>query len=239
MEDTGSILPATALQELIYRQRVLIGNIIAFLGFLIVWIDPYAAITIPRLLFGGIIGTIGFVLRIWASSYQWPNIANPLPGAQTGMITAGPYAYLRHPIYLSMFLLTGGVFITFGSWIAALCVAIPTWALNVWQARFEDRFLIQQYGQQARIYQQTLPRFLPKVWAPYPHRNGTYSLGQGLKYDVGPLSAFLCFIPAMIIVSLYQSPTLLVTLIVLVGAVLLSFLLTWIVRRVFNREFAQ
>jgi protein-S-isoprenylcysteine O-methyltransferase Ste14 len=239
VEKTGQFDKAAGLRELIYRRRVIIGNVIAFLGFLIVWVDPYAAITIPRLLLGGLIGTAGFVLRIWASSYQWPNISRPLPGAQTGLITAGPYTYLRHPIYLSMLLLTAGVLITFGSWLAVVCVVVPTLMLNLWQANYEDAFLIQRYGAQARAYQEALPRFIPKIWAPYPHRNGTLSLKQGLKYDIGPLSAFLCFIPAMVIVSLYWAPTLPITLAVLVGSVLVSFFFTWLIRRLFKREFIE
>lgn len=231
-------IPGPSLRELAYRLRVVIGNIIAFLGFIAVWLDPYAAITIPRLLLGGLIGMGGFSLRIWAASYQWPNIAKPLPDAQTGLITAGPYAYMRHPIYVSMFLLTAGAFVTFGSWLAAVCVAVPTLLVNMWQADYEDAFLHRLYGAAARDYQRHVARFFPKVWAPYPIRHGRFSLAQGLKYDIGPLSAFVCFIPGMIAVSLYQEPTLFTTLGVLVGAVLVSFFLTWLIRRAFRLEFA-
>jgi protein-S-isoprenylcysteine O-methyltransferase Ste14 len=229
----------TVLGEIVYRQRAVMGNAIAFLGFIIIYLDPHASVTMMRLLVGAFIGMVGFALRIWASSYQWHNIAAPLPDARVGLITAGPYAYMRHPIYLSMILLTGGAFIIFGSWLAAILVVILTLVLSLWQARYEECFLVEQYGAQALGYHKHLPRLFPKLWDPYPIRNGTFSVVQGLKYDVGPLSAFLCFIAVMAIITFYQVPTLQVTLVVLVSSVILSFFLTSIVRHAFRQDFTR
>jgi protein-S-isoprenylcysteine O-methyltransferase Ste14 len=227
------------VEEIIYRQRVVAGNLIVFLGFGVIWLDPYAGITVPRLLTGIAIGSLGFALRIWASSYQWPNISRPLPEARGGLITAGPYALMRHPIYVSMFLLTFGIFVAFGSWLAAVLVIIPTIALNYWQAVFEESFLVESYGEEAREYQRHVPLFFPKFWSPYPRRNGHFSFGQGIKYDIGPLSAFICFGVAMVFVTARQVPTLTITLLVLIVSVIASFFLTWLVRSVFRREFVE
>jgi protein-S-isoprenylcysteine O-methyltransferase Ste14 len=226
------------LREYIYRHRVLVGNIIAFLGFLIIWIDPYAGVTMPRLITGSLIGLVGFWIRIWASSYQWPNIARDLPDARTGLITAGPYAYMRHPIYVGLLLFTTGAFVGFGSWLAAVFVFVPTLILNLWQARYEESFLVQMHGEEAIRYQKHLPLMLPKVWDPYPDRRGHFSLAQGIKYDIGPLSSFVCFVVVMLIITSKEIPTLSLTLVVLVGSVLFSFFLTWLVRFIFKQEFA-
>jgi protein-S-isoprenylcysteine O-methyltransferase Ste14 len=227
------------LRERIYRHRVLVGNTIGFLGFLIIWIDPYAAVTMPRLIVGSLIGLAGFALRIWASSYQWPNIARELPDARTGLITAGPYSYMRHPIYLGMLLFTTGAFVGFGSWLAAALVFAPTLVLNLWQARYEEVFLVQMYGDEAKRYQKRLPRMLPKVWDPYPDRHGSFSLAQGIKYDIGPLSSFVCFVIVMLVITSFRAPTFSLTLVVLVGSVIFSFFLTWLVRSIFKQEFAK
>jgi len=234
VDKTQQFQKTTGLSDTIYRYRAIWGNLITFCGFGVVWLDPNANVTIPRLVAGGLIGTAGFMLRIWASGYQWHNIARPSPDARTGLITAGPYAYLRHPIYLGMLLLTVGVFLAFGSWLAAVLVLIPTFMLNLWQANYEQAFLIDKFGDEARRYCAQVPRFWPKVWAPYAIRNGTFSLTQGLKYDIGPLSAFVCFIVALSAVTLYRPPTLPVVLLVLVGSVILSFGLVWLVRRAFK-----
>ena len=227
------------LSEWVYRHRVLVGNMIAFFGFLIIWIDPYAAVTMSRLITGSLIGLAGFTLRIWASSYQWPNIAQDLPDARTGLITAGPYAYMRHPIYLGLLLFITGAFVGFGSWLAAIVVFVPTLVLNLWQAKYEEAFLVETYGDEAKRYQKHLPLLLPKVWNPYPDRRGAFSLAQGIKYDIGPLSSFLCFVITMLIIISYQTPTLPITLLVLVGSILFSFFLTWLVRFIFKQEFAR
>ncbi len=239
MNSTQPVEKAAGVKEFVYRRRVVLGNLIAFFGFLVVWADPFASMTVPSLVLGGLIGTLGFALRIWASSYQWHNIANPLPSARTGLITAGPYAYVRHPIYLSMLLLTTGVFVAFGSWLAAALVVIVTLLLNLWQASYEDAYLREQYGPEAQRYQEHVMALIPKVWDPYPVRSGTFSLAQGLKHDVGPLSAFVCFILTMVVVTLYQRPTLARVLVVLIASVLFSFLLTWLVRLIFKGEFAR
>ncbi|HVG02444.1 MAG TPA: isoprenylcysteine carboxylmethyltransferase family protein [Nitrospira sp.] len=239
MENLSQADKRSALGQFVYRQRAVVGNVIVFGGFLVIWFDPYAGITIGRLLSGLMIGGLGFALRIWASSYQWHNISRPLPQARTGLITAGPYSLMRHPIYLSMLLLTVGIFLAFGSWLAALVVVPPTIVLNYWQARYEDAFLFERYGAEALEYKKQVPIFLPKFWKPYPIRNGSFSLSQGLKFDIGPLSAFICFGLAMLIVVMRRAPTFPIILIVLVGSVAFSFFLTWLVRSVFKQEFAE
>jgi len=227
------------LSQYCYQRRVVLGNVIAFAGFVAVLFDGNARINSSRLLAGALIGLLGFSLRIWASSYQWHNIARALPESRTGLITAGPYALMRHPIYVGMILLTAGIFIAFGSWLAVVVALIPTILLNYWQARYEDRFLVERYGRSAEAYRKHLWRFFPKFWNPYPVRQGEVSLTQGIKFDIGPLSAFVCFIAFMLVSSAFRKPDLTMTLGALIVAVLLSFLFTLLTRRLFNREFSQ
>lgn len=239
MATSQSVRQPEGLRETIYRYRVVAGNSIAFLGFSIIWLDPYAGVTMRRLIAGSVVGLAGFTLRIWASSYQWPNIARDLPDARTGLITAGPYAYMRHPIYLGLLLFTTGAFVGFGSWLAAIFVFVPSLVLNIWQAKYEESFLTQTYGKEALQYQKHVPLMLPKIWDPYPSRDGSFSLAQGIKYDIGPLSSFVCFIILMLVITSYRIPSLPLTLVVLVGSVLFSFFLTWLVRIIFKQEFAR
>ena len=239
MDHINSVKKVDDLASRIYRKRALVGNIIVFLGFGAILVDPYARITFGRLVIGLTVGLLGFALRIWASSYQWHNIARPLPDARTGLITAGPYSLMRHPIYSSMLLLTLGIFLAFGSWIAAIVAITPTVILNYWQAKYEESFLVERYGADAQRYQQHLPIFIPKIWDPFPTKNGTFSFSQGIKHDIGPLSAFVCFGLLMMFVAVRQEATLTITLLVLVASVLLSFLLTWLIRSIFKQEFAE
>jgi protein-S-isoprenylcysteine O-methyltransferase Ste14 len=227
------------LSRFCYQRRVVLGNLIAFAGFVVVLLDRNASIAPNRLLTGAFVGLLGFSLRIWASSYQWHNISRALPESRTGLITAGPYALMRHPIYVGMILLTAGIFVAFGSWLAVIVAVIPTILLNYWQAHYEDQFLLERHGRSAEAYRKHLWRFFPKFWNPYPIRQGKFSIAQGIKFDIGPLSAFVCFIVFMLVSSAYRKPDLTTTLGALILAVLLSFLFTLLTRRLFDREFSQ
>jgi protein-S-isoprenylcysteine O-methyltransferase Ste14 len=55
--------------------------------------------TLQAVLIGGVLVVCGSLLRVWASGYLQKN---------THLITAGPYAYVRHPLYGGMLLILAG-----------------------------------------------------------------------------------------------------------------------------------
>src|SRR5207249_294750 len=114
------------------------------------------------------------------------NIGQETPSAQTGLITAGPYRFIRHPIYAGLLLLKFGMFLAFGSLLAALVAIPPSLILAIWLANYEENFLISKYGGEAADYRLTVPLLLPNFSKSYPIRRGILSWKQGLKHDIGP-----------------------------------------------------
>jgi protein-S-isoprenylcysteine O-methyltransferase Ste14 len=77
------------------------------------------------------------------------------------LITDGPYAIIRHPIYTASSMEAIGIPMIFGSWIA-LCVGVFVFLpLEVLRSRKEDRVLTSEFGDAYRRYRQKVPALVP------------------------------------------------------------------------------
>ena len=79
---------------------------------------------------------------------------------------SGPYRYVRHPIYTSMFcvLLATGIVI---SPLKLMLVAIAAFSVGTFiRMRIEDRLLEAQFGAEFVEYQQHVPAFVPFIKTP-------------------------------------------------------------------------
>jgi protein-S-isoprenylcysteine O-methyltransferase Ste14 len=80
----------------------------------------------------------------------------------TQLVTAGPYKYVRHPLYSSLLLLTWGVFLKKPSWPACV-LAICATALLVATAKAEESENRRYFGASYDSYMQTTKMFVPFV----------------------------------------------------------------------------
>lgn len=83
----------------------------------------------------------------------------PEPRATTRLVTGGPYAWVRHPMYTSLLLGAAGVALGWNTpvhWIALGALAV---VLDV-KARREERLLTHRFADYADYARRT-PRFLP------------------------------------------------------------------------------
>jgi protein-S-isoprenylcysteine O-methyltransferase Ste14 len=79
------------------------------------------------------------------------------------VISAGPYAIVRHPMYAGGIFLLAGIPIALGSWWGLLIVAALMAAL-MWRVIDEERFLIQNLPGYADYRAQVRWRLVPGVW---------------------------------------------------------------------------
>jgi protein-S-isoprenylcysteine O-methyltransferase Ste14 len=78
------------------------------------------------------------------------------------LIRNGPYARIRHPIYLGMLLFLLGLAVALGHWLQ-LVVALPLFLLGTSiRTRLEDRLLEAQFGGEFRVYAARTPALFPK-----------------------------------------------------------------------------
>src|SRR5262249_42446541 len=79
------------------------------------------------------------------------------------VISTGPYALVRHPMYLAGAILMAGVPIALGSWWGLLVLAATMPAL-IWRLVDEERFLAQNLPGYVEYQRKVRYRLIPLVW---------------------------------------------------------------------------
>jgi protein-S-isoprenylcysteine O-methyltransferase Ste14 len=79
------------------------------------------------------------------------------------VISTGPYALVRHPMYLGGILMLCGVPLALGSWWGLLAV-IPIAVVIVWRLIDEERFLVKNLPGYAAYQDNVKYRLVPYVW---------------------------------------------------------------------------
>jgi protein-S-isoprenylcysteine O-methyltransferase Ste14 len=79
------------------------------------------------------------------------------------LITSGPYAYVRHPIYSGILLAILGSVIADGR---AVYFAFFAWVLiGLWiKSRLEERLMVEQFGAQYIAYRERVKALIPGLW---------------------------------------------------------------------------
>lgn len=78
----------------------------------------------------------------------------------TALVTSGIYAYIRHPLYSSLLLLTWGIFFK-APGVAGAAIALVATTFLVATARADEQECIRFFGQQYQDYMQKTRRFVP------------------------------------------------------------------------------
>ena len=113
-------------------------------------------------LIGVLFCVIGIGLAILARAYLGRNRRMPVSHqGNAELVTTGPYAIVRHPIYSGMLLaLLGSAIGQSALWILPLIVYGPNFILS---ARHEEKLLNQQFPERYRAYTKRTKMLLPFV----------------------------------------------------------------------------
>lgn len=135
---------------------------------------------------------IGAVLRVWGTAYLGSGVmrGSTMQGEQ--LVAAGPYRYLRNPLYL-------------GSWLLALAASIlmppsgaafflPAFSIFVLiLISGEERFLYAQLGDIYREYCRRVPRLWPRSGSAQGVSSARPHWLQSLLAETYPITFTLCF----------------------------------------------
>ena len=166
------------------RLRLVQNNLARKLRFLLVyplfvWLMVVAYTTERRLHLGIALVFLGEFVRFCAAGYvghvkvNWTQKwrGDPKIGS---LVTAGPYAFVRHPLYLGTFLIGAGFCLIAGNLWASL--AALGFFLIVYRHKMarEELLLRDEVGTPYVVYQAAVPRWLP-TFRRYPNRQGRWS----------------------------------------------------------------
>jgi protein-S-isoprenylcysteine O-methyltransferase Ste14 len=91
---------------------------------------------------------------------QWSYEARLTEGHR--LIVAGPYSYIRHPIYSAMLGLLIATGIVISDWIALVLAILLFGAGTAIRVRAEERLLRQAFGEDFEAYARHVPAILPR-----------------------------------------------------------------------------
>jgi protein-S-isoprenylcysteine O-methyltransferase Ste14 len=169
------LLAAFATKQSVYRestvQRLRYTIPILFGGFLLAkghrLSDPLDYRVIPHveaLAWSGVVLCIaGLAFCIWARftlGRNWSGVVTLKGGHE--LITSGPYALVRHPIYTGLLTMFVGTVIVLGH--VAGIIAMPFVFGSLWiKLRYEEKLMLKQFPNEYAGYQQRVKRLIPFI----------------------------------------------------------------------------
>jgi protein-S-isoprenylcysteine O-methyltransferase Ste14 len=157
--------------------RALVGIVLQMCGYFLVWFQPPRTQFLPPV--AALSGVLGIVFAVFTISLaaasvwlmksavrtlgkQWAVAARLVEGHK--LITEGPYAYVRNPIYTGMFGMLIATGLAMEHWIATI-VAVVVFAVGlVIRMRTEENLLRAAFGQEFEDYARRVPAVIPGIY---------------------------------------------------------------------------
>ena len=142
-----------------------IGIALAGFGFVKATLTPFSAPSLAGT--AGVLILMGGAIGLFASSSRelgrnWSLVARMRSDHE--LIRTGPYARVRHPIYLGMLLFLLALAVALGHWVQLL-VALPVFFIGTAiRTRLEDGLLEQSFGDSFRDYRRSTPALIPRLF---------------------------------------------------------------------------
>lgn len=128
-------------------------------------LDPLSATALIEAAIIALLMAATVWLFAWASGTMgrnWSVVARTRSDHE--LVTTGPFAYLRHPIYTALALLLVALAIAYGN-EARLILALPIYALGTWlRIAEEERLLREAFGPAYDTYAARVKRFVPGLF---------------------------------------------------------------------------
>jgi protein-S-isoprenylcysteine O-methyltransferase Ste14 len=151
----------------------------------------------PYLIVPGLaLATIGCLIRIWGCGHLRKN---------KFLATGGPYAFVRHPLYVGTFLIVVGLGLMGGSdWVMillAVAILVYVFFYAPRKERKESDRLERRFGEEFVKYRQAVKSFFPRL-TPYPERQGRFAW-EGVRINREYLITIAVVFGAAVIVAKY------------------------------------
>lgn len=143
---------------------------LSLLGFLVspllVGLGVLPALTEPGWLtfVGAALTLVGIAALLWAQATMGASWRIGVDASEkTELVTAGPFALVRNPVFSAMMLASAGLTLTVPTWVGILSVIMLIVGIQL-QVRFtEEPYLLATHGPGYRTYAASAGRFIPGV----------------------------------------------------------------------------
>lgn len=107
----------------------------------------------------------GIVLGIWAIQSIGENnwSVYPIPNKESTVTKAGPYAYLRHPMYAALLLFMAGISLRSYGWFTWMMYGLLLFLLFL-KIRLEEKQLVAKHPEYDEYKKRTKKRLIPYLW---------------------------------------------------------------------------
>jgi len=133
----------------------------------------------PLLLAGLLPLLLGVATYLWsAASFALVGRGTPAPiDPPKELVVAGPYRYVRNPMYLGVVLVLAGESLVFASPTMLRYAALILLAFHLFVVYYEEPHLRGRFGDAYTDYCRSVPRWLPAVKWPNKRNDSPPSLG--------------------------------------------------------------
>ncbi len=202
---------ATAIE---FRLRMLINAAIITLGFWAPWIEPmgmgkritlleWLALNLARhgllpfnlatpavIIAGSVVAALAVLLRVTGAAWLGPTTVIHSEMQAGAVVAAGPYRFVRNPLYLGLWCMVGAIALVMPPSGALVAMALlTTFLLRLTLG--EERFLSARLGEPYRNYLLAVPRFLPRLHSPLPAAKTKPHWLRAILSELTPIGVFV------------------------------------------------
>jgi protein-S-isoprenylcysteine O-methyltransferase Ste14 len=199
-----------------FRLRVVIIVVVVWLGFAAPWIEylgigrrisliEWLALELSRLgllsfavatpvviVLSALVAAIGAAVRVWGTAYLGPGTVNDPNMKAESVMAAGPYRYVRNPLYIgTWFMIAAMAFIMPPTGALVVMVALTVFELRLIFA--EEAYLSQQLGEPYLNYLRSAPRLFPRLRTTLPPSGARPQWLRSVLAELNPIGIFITF----------------------------------------------
>jgi protein-S-isoprenylcysteine O-methyltransferase Ste14 len=118
----------------------------------------------PAQVTGILVGAAGAVFALWCiGTFIVIGRGTPAPfDPPRRLVVAGPYRFVRNPMYVGAALALGGAALFYGSWVLLAYCAVFVLITHLFVLFYEEPTLSSTFGSEYRCYCERVPRWWPR-----------------------------------------------------------------------------
>ncbi len=166
----------------------------------------FAKPTDLTIILGAVCALLGEAIRFWGVAYAGSLTRVTGSVGAPEVIVAGPFAYVRNPLYVGNILLYIGIGVMSNALFPWLLVVASVYFVFQYSliVSLEEEFLEEEFGAAYLEFKKQVPRFLPRL-VPYRHQTQEHqrpNWSEALKSERRTLQAFA--LVSLILLILWQ-----------------------------------